>query len=431
MFDAINYINSLGLHRVQLGLHRISKILEGLDNPHKKLSCIIIAGTNGKGSVAALLAGILRAARFRVGLYTSPHLIRITERIKVNDGEISNLDLNNIITNVKSTADDVLAKEPPSYFEVLTAAAFVYFYKKQVDFAVLEVGMGGRYDATNVADPIVSVITNVYLDHTEYLGDNVERIAYEKAGVIKHGVPVVTGANGLALDVISNIAARESARVFCIQRDFSSLSDRSNRFTYIGHSLNLSNVELGLPGFYQVENATIAIAAAEIMRQHCGTDISEKSLRIGLSTAKWEGRMETLRTNPPLILDGAHNPSAAASLRISLQHAYPGKKFLFLIGMLSDKDHENYLKALSPIAQEIIITAVPSERGMPPEELAKIARSHVDRVTIIEDAESAFMEIRKHDSTPTCVSGSLYLVGAIKKSILLDSKGIKKQRRFG
>jgi dihydrofolate synthase / folylpolyglutamate synthase len=429
MRDAIKYLNSLGIHRINLGLDRISKILETFDNPHKRLTCIIIAGTNGKGSVAAVTASILSAAGFKVGLYTSPHLVRISERIRVNDEEIPLGDLSRLIMKIKATASKILT-EQPTYFEVLTAVAFVFFYEKEVDFAVLEVGMGGRFDATNVANPIVSVITNVSLDHTEYLGDNIDKIAYEKAGVIKYGVPLVTGAHGSALNVIGAIAEKESARVFRMGRDFSSKSENSAHFNYRGHSFDLINLQLGLPGLYQINNATMAIATIEILCERYGIDINEKSLRIGLSTANWEGRMETLRLNPPLILDGAHNPSAAYALRSSLKHAYPEKKFLFLIGMLADKDHENYLKELSPITEGMIITEVPSERHMPSEDLANIARSYVDSVRVINDSKAAFIALKKHNSTPACITGSLYLIGAIKKSIMENSKSIKKERKL-
>jgi dihydrofolate synthase/folylpolyglutamate synthase len=429
MHNAISYLNSLGIHRVKLSLDRISKILETFDNPHKNLTCITIAGTNGKGSVAALVASILGAAGFKVGLYTSPHLINISERIRVNGEEISPSDLSRLIMEIKGKASKILT-EQPTYFEVLTAVAFLYFHEKQVHYAVLEVGMGGRFDATNIANPIASVITNIHLDHTKYLGDNIDSIAYEKAGVIKFGVPVVTGADGSALRVISTVAQKQSARLLRIGRDFSSNSKNITYFNYNGHSFNLTNLQLSLPGLYQINNATLAIATIETLYEHFGIDINEKSLRMGLSTATWEGRMETLRLNPPLILDGAHNPSAAHALGSSLMHAYPDKKFLFLIGMLADKDHENYLKELSPIAEGIIITEVPSERHMPSEDLANISRRYVDSVRVINDPEMAFIELKRHDSTPACVTGSLYLIGAVKKSIIENYKSIKKERKL-
>jgi dihydrofolate synthase/folylpolyglutamate synthase len=426
MRNAVHYLNSLGVHRINLSLDRISKILETLDNPHKKLSCIIIAGTNGKGSVAAITASILSAAGFKVGLYTSPHLVNIAERIIVNEEEISLSDLSRLIMKIKGKALEILT-EQPTYFEVLTAVAFEFFHEKQVDYAVLEVGMGGRFDATNVANPIVSVITNIHLDHTEYLGNNIDEIAYEKAGVIKYGVPVVTGADGSALNVIRTVAEKKSASVLSMGRDFSSKSEKLAYFNYTGRSFELINLQLSLPGLYQIHNATLAVAITETLCEHYGLGIDEKSLRRGLSTATWEGRMEIVRLNPPLIMDGAHNPSAAYALRRSLQHAYPEKKFLFLIGMLADKDHENYLKELSPITEGMIITEIPSERHMPSEDLANIARSYVDIIKVIKDSEAAFFELIKHNSNPACITGSLYLIGAIKKLIMVNPKSIRKE----
>ncbi len=429
MRNALNYLNSLGVHRINLTLDRILSILEAFDSPHKKLTCIIIAGTNGKGSVATIITSILRAAGFDVGLYTSPHLVSITERIRVNEKEISAGDLSRLITKIKTKASNVLTDQP-TYFEVLTAAAFEFFHEKGVDYAVLEVGMGGRFDATNVANPIISVITNIHLDHTEYLGNSIEGIAYEKAGVIKYGVPVVTGADGPALEVISNIAEKKSASILCMGRDFSSKSNRLPYFNYTGSSFNLIRLRLSLPGLYQIHNATLAIATIETLYELYGLDINEEDLRKGLSAAAWEGRMEILRSNPPLILDGAHNPSAAHALRSSLRNAYPEKKFLFLIGMLTDKDHENYVKELSPIAEGMIVTRVPSERHMPAEDLANIARTYVESVRVINDFEAAFVELKKNDSSASCVTGSLYLVGAIKKLITGDSKIIRKERKL-
>lgn len=423
---AVNYLNSLGLHRINLSLDRMFKILESFDNPHHKLSCIIIAGTNGKGSVAAITASILCAAGFKVGLYTSPHLVNISERIRVNGEEISSGDLSRLIINIKAKASKILT-ERPTYFEVLTAVAFEFFHEKRVDYAVLEVGMGGTFDATNVVNPIVSVITNICLDHTEYLGNSVDKIAYEKAGVVKRGAPVVTGADGTALELIRSIAEKRSAKVLCMGRDFSSTSENEPHFSYRSHSFNLANLQLSLPGLYQINNATLAIAAVETLSEHHGLEIDEKSLRTGLSNTAWEGRMETLRLNPPLIMDGAHNPSAACALSSSLRHAYPEKKFLFLIGMLAEKDHENYLKQLSSITEGIIMTEIPSERHMRAEDLANIARSYVDSVRIIRDPEAAFIELMKQNWTPACVTGSLYLVGAIKKFIIGNPASVRKE----
>ncbi len=408
---AIAYLNSLGLHRVKPGLERIENLLKLLGNPEKKTPCIIIAGTNGKGSVAVSIASVMQAEGYRTGLYTSPHLVRISERIRINGEEIPPDDLFGSIMEIKGISSHL--PEEPSYFEVLTASAFLYFARKRTDFSVLEVGMGGRWDATNVVTPLTSVITNVSKDHTEFLGETIREIASEKAGVIKRGVPVVTGAKGEALEVIEAVATRESAHISVMGRDFEVRGESTEDFSYLGSLWNLDHLRFNLPGLYQLENASLAIAAIESICRFHGIRVEEKSLRKGLSETTWEGRLEIIRGNPPLVLDGAHNPGAACALRKSLESLFPATRFVFLIGMLSDKDHGEYIGEISPIAEEIVLTNVPSERGMRAEALADIARRFTKRLKIIPNLEEAFNEV-KGLSVPACVTGSLYLIGAIK-----------------
>jgi dihydrofolate synthase/folylpolyglutamate synthase len=412
MNNAICYLNSLGLHRVKPGLYRITKILRSLGNPQDKIPSIIIAGTNGKGSVAAAIASVLEAQGYRTGLYTSPHLIRVSERIKVDGEEISLDDLSRLILDIKNISSRVL-EEPPSYFEVLTAAAFLYFAERATDFSVLEVGMGGRWDATNVTIPLTSVITNISKDHTEFLGESIRQIALEKAGIIKNGVPVITGAIEEALSIIETIAYQESAPIRIMGKDFKVKGESTENFSYSGIIWDLDNLHFSLPGLYQVENASLAIAALESVSRFRGIKIEEKNLRLGLSRTRWEGRMEILRRNPPFILDGAHNPGAAYALRKSLEAMFPGIKFVFLIGMLADKDHEGYLKEISRGAEGFIITDVPSERGMKAETLAEIARRYVTSIEVIKDLSEALGKA-KSLLTPVCITGSLYLIGAMK-----------------
>lgn len=409
--DAISYLNSLGLHRVNPGLERITRLLSALGNPQDRMHSIIIGGTNGKGSVSATIASVLRSHGYNVGLYTSPHLIRVSERIKVNDEEILIDDLSRLILDIKNLSS--CFSQEPSYFEVLTACAFLYFLEKEVDFSVVEVGMGGRWDATNVVAPLLSVITNVSKDHTEFLGDTVEKIAFEKAGIIKPGVPVVTAAKGEALDVIESVAYGKSAPISVMERDFMSAGESTDDFSYSGLEWNLDHLRFALPGFYQIENASVAICTLEFLCRFYGMEIKEKNLRTGLLSVKWEGRMEFLRYSPPIILDGAHNPGGARALRESIQRLFPGMRFVFLVGMLADKDHKGYMSEISQVAQSIIITDVPSQRSVNSEKLAKIAEEFLDEVEIVEDFREAFYRV-KSLSFPVCITGSLYLVGAIK-----------------
>jgi dihydrofolate synthase/folylpolyglutamate synthase len=413
--DAISYLNSLGLHKVNPGLERIIRLLSALGNPHNKMPSIIIGGTNGKGSVSAMVASVLKSEGYKTGLYTSPHLIRVSERIRINDEEIPIDDLYRLILEIKNLSSRLL--QEPSYFEVLTACAFLYFSEKKVDFMVLEVGMGGRWDATNVVTPLVSVITNVSRDHTEFLGETIGQIAFEKAGIIKQGMPVVTAANGEALDVIESIAYKRSAPLSVMGRDFRTQGEGTEDFRYSGVIWNLDHLRCALPGFYQVENASVAICALESLSRSYAVEIKERNLRDGLLSVRWEGRMEFLRDDPPLILDGAHNPGGARALRESIQKMFPGRKFLFLIGMLGDKDHRQYIEEISRIARCIIVTDVPSGRGIKAEKLARVAEEFLKEVEIIEDIREAFYRVESL-LVPICITGSLYLIGAVKSFIM-------------
>ncbi|MCZ6638424.1 MAG: Mur ligase family protein, partial [Candidatus Dadabacteria bacterium] len=259
MQNGLSYLSSLGLHKVKPGLDRIKELLKSLGNPEDKNPGIIIAGTNGKGSVSSAISSVLSAQGYIVGLYTSPHLVNITERIKINGVLISDSDLSSIILEIKETVQESLS-ETPSYFEIITAAAFVYFAREKVDFSVLEVGMGGRWDATNVITPLASVITNISIDHSEYLGEKISDIATEKACIIKPGVPVITAATGDAFEVIENTANKNSSTLMVYGREFSTDGENTDNFNYNGLRWGFKNLKSNLKGSYQLENLSLAIA---------------------------------------------------------------------------------------------------------------------------------------------------------------------------
>jgi len=411
MNKGTDFLNSLGLHKVKPGLERIRTLLKALGTPQEKVPGIIIAGTNGKGSVAAAVSSILSAEGYRVGLYTSPHLINITERIKINDTQISETELSDIILEIKTAAEKVLS-EKPSYFEVMTAAAFVYFARKKVDFNILEVGMGGRWDATNVITPLLSIITNITLEHTEYLGETIKEIASEKACVIKPSTPVITAAERQSLRVIEDVAEYMKSDLLVLDRDFSVIKD-DNNFSYEGILYNLKVLSTNLNGSYQIINIGLAIAAIEILKKNHDIEIQEQSIRKGLSSVKWEGRFEIVREEPLLILDSAHNPGAAIVLVDALKNSYPNTKFTFLLGMLKDKGHEEFINAISTVAEKLILTTVPTERTADTENLSRIAEQYIDNIEIIDDYRAAFSTLLA-SSKPSCVTGSIYLLGAIK-----------------
>jgi dihydrofolate synthase/folylpolyglutamate synthase len=413
MDKAYTYLNSLGLHKIKPGLGRIKKLLRSLGNPHEKAPGIIVGGTNGKGSAAAAIAAILRAGGYRTGLYTSPHLIDVTERIRISGREIERSELARILLRVKRAAEKSTGGST-SYFETLTAAAFVYFAESGVDFSVLEVGMGGRWDATNVITPLVSVITNVSKDHTDYLGRTIGEIASEKARIIKPGVPAVTCARGKALRVIAEYAMRHRTQLRVYGRDFISAGENPDSFDYTGSVWMLKGLSSNLRGHYQTENLSAAISAMEAINEHHGIKIGEKALRKGLGSIDWPGRLQTIRKRPPLILDSAHNPGGAKALAESLKLMHPSLKFTFLIGMLTDKDHGSFIRELAPIAGKFIATEIESERALSADALArKISRIFPGPVIVERDYRKAYRDLLK-ESEPACIAGSLYLTGAIK-----------------
>lgn len=411
--DPVAYLNSLGLHTVKPGLERIKRILASLGSPEMAVPAIIIGGTNGKGSVASSIASVLTGSGYKTGLYTSPHLININERIKINGSQIKDDEINECIERIRETSEELLIR--PSYFEVITACAFLYFSDKSCDISVLEVGMGGRWDATNVIKPLVTVITNISKDHTEYLGDTIEKIAQEKACLIKPGVPVVTGAHGEALKVIRGVSDENKAPLFVLEKDFK-LSESDKNLYYTSSKWTIEDIYANLGGLYQHENLALAIKALEEAKATGGLEISEDSLKKGLSNINWEGRFELLRQEPPLILDSAHNPGAAEALAASLKTSYPGVKFTFLIGMLGDKDHGEFIKEISELAEKIIITKVPSERSADVEDLAKSSREYTNNAVITGDYLKAYDKLL-NSGKPGCIAGSLYLIGAIKDNI--------------
>lgn len=413
--DAYSYLDSLGFHKIKPGLERIKSLLRRLGSPHEKVPAVIVGGTNGKGSVTSAISSVLRAEGYLTGDYTSPHLINLTERIKLGGEEIGPEELAALILRVKDAAD--AEGESPSYFEVVTAAAFLYFAERAADFMVLEVGMGGRWDATNVTTPHVSVITNVSKDHTEYLGNTITAIALEKACIIKPGVPVVTAAGGSALRVIKEYARDAGSRIYVYGKDYGSSGVGTSSFSYSGREWRLGGLSSNLAGPYQLDNLSTAISALETLSLDCGVSISERNVRKGISDIRWPGRLETLRENPPLILDSAHNPGGGKALAKALQTLYPGTMFTFLLGMLDDKQHAPFLKEIAPLAGKLIITEVPSSRTAPAEKLLAAASRYIHcDMEIIEDYASAYEKLLRLNE-PSCIAGSVYLAGAIRKLI--------------
>lgn len=420
--ECLETIYKLGRFGIKLELDTICGILERIGNPHKHFKAIHIAGTNGKGSTAAYIAAILQQAGFKTGLFTSPHLVRFNERILVNGREIGN---ESVVDAYEAVNAADIGKRRATYFEIATAMAFYHFAEEKVDWAVIETGMGGRFDATNIIFPQVSIITNLSLEHTEYLGNTIKAIAYEKGGIIKEGVPLVTAVSQpSARSVLETIAAEKGANIFFLKKDFFINKQAGKKsHTYRGLYNHFTNLTTPLPGKHQKENIGLALAGCELLfQQYQDIDprycLSDTMVREGLTRVRWPGRLEIVRQNPLIILDGAHNLSAAKVLGEYLASELKSKKLTLVLGILDDKPFEKMLQKLVPLAQRVIITRAKIARSLDPLILKKASQKLTQQpVSIIEDVKDAVTHaIETSDSDDAvCIAGSLYVVGEAKE----------------
>jgi len=411
--------NMFALRRfgIKLGLDTIRAILNGLDNPQNKFLSIHIAGTNGKGSIASALSSIFNKAGYCVGLYTSPHLVKFNERIRIKGVPISDMEVLNAYEAVK----DVFAGDrEPTFFEYTTAMAFHEFARSKVDWAIVETGMGGRLDATNILKPRLSIISNISLEHRQYLGNTIAEITAEKGGIIKQGIPVVTGVKQKeAIEVLKNIAQKQEAPLFRLGEHFRVRKNKgSNTFSYVGTGSTWENMKAGLQGNHQIENAALALAACEILNRH-DTNFNIEQIKEGLVKTDWPGRMEVVSQTPYVILDGAHNLMAARKLAKFISENLAKNKTTLLIGILNDKPYKGMLKPLLPLCRRVILTKPTINRALEPEILHKFAKDFVEDIEIIPSVKDAFfyaMETVSSDEA-ICVAGSLYVVGEVKQAL--------------
>lgn len=427
--ETIDYLYALQKHGVKLGLENSVALMKIMGDPHRKFRTVHIAGTNGKGSTSAFIASILAAAGYRVGLYTSPHLVSFTERIRINGIPITEAKVVEIAGRVRKGYQPSSSVHEnrglnPTFFEVTTAVAFTYFAEEGVDIAVVEVGMGGRLDSTNVVTPLVSVITNIDLEHTEFLGNRLELIAAEKAGVIKAGVPVVTGASQPAvLRVIQHEADAKQAPVYRLGRAFRPeriASTGKQRFDYRGIKGSYDRCEISLLGRYQVDNACLAVAAIECLGD-AGIIVSEAAIRTGLEQTCWEGRLEGVSRRPDIYLDGAHNPASARKLAAAVTDLKAGyRRLVLVIGILGDKDFRGILSELVPLADEVIVTRPEYSRAM---DLASLAAEAREVHSAVDAADTVYHAIKKAKEKAgpddlILVTGSLYVVGEARAALV-------------
>lgn len=393
---------------IDFKLDRVARALERLGTPQRQFPSIHIAGTNGKGSVAAMLHAVLSAGGHRVGLYTSPHLVRFTERIRVGAREIAEGEVVQLADELRQ----VTAGIDLTFFELGTVMAFLHFARSAVDVAVIEVGLGGRLDATNVIEPLVSAITTIGLDHTEFLGDTIEAVAAEKAGIIKPGIPVVTGRLPPEADrVVRTIAAERGAQVLALSRDFDVRVGKGG-FAFSGLGYELDGLQLNLSGSYQIDN--MATALAVLTQLPTRLKVSEPALRTGLNVVRWPGRFEKVRGDPMLILDGAHNVEGMQALTRELRAIAGGRRIHVLFAVMRDKPWEDMVALLAPLCGSATITEVLPPRGAPAEDVARVWRRYCP-TTVIDDTAVAWARIRSCAKAGelVVVTGSLFLIGAV------------------
>jgi dihydrofolate synthase/folylpolyglutamate synthase len=419
--------HELGTSTRKFHLEHMRVLAQALGHPERRFAAVLIAGTNGKGSTAATLASILRAAGYRTGLYTSPHLVRINERIRLDGEEISNAEFSEIFDRVQKISGELVAHGElpwtPSFFETLTAMAFEYFASVGVEIAVLEVGMGGKLDATNVADPCIAVITDIALDHQKFLGDTIAAIAGEKTGIIRHGGTVITlPQHPAANDVIGHIVLQHGARAVSavpyippVSPGAAQQQDVARNRYRLGVLDEEITVDSPLAGRHQLRNVALAIAAAVELKQ-CGFPVTPQQIERGIRETRWPGRLQFIPAHdgwPDVLLDVAHNPAGAWALRSALSERFAERRLVFVFGAMRDKAIAEMAEILFPLAERVIATraAGHNPRAAAPEEIAAAAARLEIKLETSPSVAAALEKIRGTKEELVVVTGSIYVVG--------------------
>jgi len=431
--ESIDWLYSFKQYGSKLGLERISYLVEQLGNPQNNIKIVHVTGTNGKGSVCKFIGSILQTAGYAVGVYISPHLECFSERIVVDGKEISEEDIVVLTEKIKPVVDDMIKKNStPTFFEIVTAMAFQLFSDSHVDFAVIEVGLGGRFDATNIITPVVSVITNISLEHTDRLGEDVKSIAFEKAGIIKEDVPVLTAAEGDAKAVIEKIAKEKNASVTLIARSsWDRLSHTIQYQEFLVHGiLNNYTVKTSMLGGYQGENIALAITAVEQLQMK-GAYLTDSDIIDGISTTFNPGRMEIISEEPTILLDGAHNPVGMEMLKKTLKEDFEYDRLVLVIGILEDKDIQSMLSIIIPLSDVVIVTKSSNPRACEPTALKdKIEKLGYRKELFTFNSLLKAIEYAKplaDNNDIICISGSLFTVGEARSYFAEFSKEILKR----
>jgi dihydrofolate synthase/folylpolyglutamate synthase len=433
--EAVDWITGLASFGMKPGLKRMELLMEKLDHPERRLRFIHVAGTNGKGSTCAFLASVLRRCGYDVGMFTSPYLISYADRIQYNDSPIPEETLLRLANQVKPLVDEIAATElgSPTMFEVSTTLALLYFAKVVFpDYVVWETGLGGRLDSTNIVTPVVSVITNIGHDHMDVLGDTLPKVAAEKAGIIKAGVPVITAIEQPeCLEVVERAAADKKASLYVLGRQFrftpgpSQLDDQSLDFE--GPFRTIPDVRVSLNGAHQLKNAAVALMTLEVLRQYYALIVEDEDLYAGFRRARWPGRLELVSQEPRILLDGAHNPEGAETLAAALQSGtYRYNRLHFMMGMLASKNHTGYLSHILPLVDTLILTEPDFHKKGDASRLAELARELLAgmnrRAEVIVEPDwkralSILQQTTGRDDLAV-VSGTLYLVSDVRSWLL-------------
>ena len=412
--ETVKFLCGLERFGILLGLENIGLLLAQLGSPQKAFPAIHVAGSNGKGSTASFIFNILREAGYKAALYTSPHLNDFRERIRINGSLVSKEAV------IKSTEKirEIYNPERTTFFEFTTAIAFDCIARAKPDMAVIEVGLGGRFDATNIVEPLVTVITDISREHEDYLGTGIAAVAREKAGIIKSRVPLITGAGrSEARRVILEAARNASATVKEFGKNFVGLRTSLNVFTYKSSRLVLEDISLRMPGSHQMKNAALACAVVEELREQ-GYQIPELAIRNGIRKTSFPGRFEILRKQPDVIIDGAHTLEGMRLLKSTFRQLYPEVKALLLLGMLKDKNYEALVNIIAPIAREVVCVPPQGPRALDPAELASLISKRgipvISAASISEGFDMLLKKAKKQDVL--LAAGSLYMIGPVRRA---------------
>lgn len=422
---ALKYLEELRVLGSNYGLERTERLLELLGNPQKKLKLIHIAGTNGKGSTSSILGKVLIEHGYKVGFFNSPHLEEIEETIRINDDNIAEEELVNLLEEIKPYVNKIVEEgyKHPTEFEVLTCVMFLYLYRQKIDFGVIEVGLGGRLDSTNVITPILSIITSISLDHTNILGNTVEEITSEKVGIIKENVPVITcKQKDKVINIIKSKALLTNSKLTIVDsNNFNLLEIVNDDIPYQRVSINFNNnkytLDLSLLGKHQIINLSLAIKALEELQRLNYINIEINKLYKGVKSVKWKGRLEVLKKNPYIVIDGAHNIAGIEFLKSNIEEYFKYKKLYLILGILADKNVEEMVKVIAPLATEVYTVTPNSIRAASANELKEIVLRYNNNCIAFDDYDKVIqLSLSKASKDDLIIaSGSLYMIGEIRK----------------